>query len=299
MNTLKTNTPSSLEEKEEGLEVNQKPEPAVKMAKKEGVLKKLIQRVGPKMRSLILIGEKHGFDSPEFFATTTSKNRVELRLRGIEIPRLRIIPDESKGTAVRKSYKCALCSKEFTATKHFQKNHYCSRICYHTSVSGSANPHYKGGPVNQACKICGKTFAAKRNVSERRLTCSPECHKEALSRRRKKVCRVQQNLNRLVRNSILNHLKRGVKNYRKWRDVLGFTPAELKVHLESQFLEGMSWDNHGVYGWHIDHVRPVSSFRFTTMEDPDFHLCWSLNNLQPLWARDNLIKSDKYDINNR
>ena len=75
--------------------------------------------------------------------------------------------------------------------------------------------------------------------------------------------------------------------------MLGYSPKELKEHLESQFTDGMSWDN--MSEWHIDHIRPVSSFNFTTTECEDFKKCWALENLQPLWAADNLAKNNKWD----
>lgn len=71
--------------------------------------------------------------------------------------------------------------------------------------------------------------------------------------------------------------------------ILGYSLQELISHLEKQFTEGMSWDNYGQ--WHIDHIKPVCSFRFASKEDPAFKECWSLNNLRPLWAKDNLQKS--------
>ena len=69
-------------------------------------------------------------------------------------------------------------------------------------------------------------------------------------------------------------------------DLLGYSPLELKQHLESLFTEGMSWDNHGE--WHIDHIKPVSKF------DPEtpMNIVNALSNLQPLWAYDNISKSD-------
>jgi hypothetical protein len=68
----------------------------------------------------------------------------------------------------------------------------------------------------------------------------------------------------------------------------GYTAAELKQHLESQFRPGMTWENYGLYGenWHIDHKRPVSSFNLPN----ELVACFALSNLQPLWARDNLVK---------
>lgn len=72
---------------------------------------------------------------------------------------------------------------------------------------------------------------------------------------------------------------------------LGYTIAELKSHLEKQFLSGMGWENMGE--WHIDHVIPLAAFKFETHEDPDFARAWSLTNLRPLWAADNLAKNAK------
>lgn len=74
---------------------------------------------------------------------------------------------------------------------------------------------------------------------------------------------------------------------------VGYTKRELCDHLERQFLPGMGW--HNADKWHIDHIRPVSSFKVTSFSDPDFLECWGLHNLQPLWAIDNLRKGARYD----
>lgn len=71
---------------------------------------------------------------------------------------------------------------------------------------------------------------------------------------------------------------------------LGYSLNEFKEHIEKQFKEGMSWDNHGL--WHIDHIKPVSKFNATTHEDAK--KINDLNNLQPLWAKENLSKGDRY-----
>jgi len=58
----------------------------------------------------------------------------------------------------------------------------------------------------------------------------------------------------------------------------------------------MSWNNYGYYGWHIDHIIPVSWWQFNSPEDREFKQCWALCNLQPLWRKDNQIKSDKMEM---
>lgn len=77
-----------------------------------------------------------------------------------------------------------------------------------------------------------------------------------------------------------------------WPLILGYSAADLVTHLERQFLRGMSWDNYGAGKgrWHIDHIRPQSSFTFEDESDPAFKECWALTNLRPLWGVDNIRK---------
>jgi len=77
------------------------------------------------------------------------------------------------------------------------------------------------------------------------------------------------------------------------KNLLGCSIEEFKEHLEMQWEDGMSWDNHGVHGWHIDHIRPCASF---DLLDPEQQReCFHYTNMQPLWAVDNLKKSKKWD----
>lgn len=72
-------------------------------------------------------------------------------------------------------------------------------------------------------------------------------------------------------------------------ELVGCSIIELREHLERQFDSGMSWDNYGQ--WHVDHIKPCASFDIT---DPDQQrICFHYSNLQPLWARDNHVKSYK------
>ena len=69
-------------------------------------------------------------------------------------------------------------------------------------------------------------------------------------------------------------------------EIIGCTPQELKEHLEKQFVDGMGWENR--CEWHIDHIIPLSSAK---TEEELYMLC-HYTNLQPLWAIDNLKKSN-------
>ena len=94
----------------------------------------------------------------------------------------------------------------------------------------------------------------------------------------------------IVRSRVITFIKsHNVNKTNQTFKIVGCSPEFLKEHLEKQFTEGMSWDNHGVYGWHIDHIIPLSSAK---TEEEVYKLC-HYTNLQPLWANDNLTKSNK------
>jgi hypothetical protein len=74
--------------------------------------------------------------------------------------------------------------------------------------------------------------------------------------------------------------------------LVGCSSNYLKAYLEIQWEDGMSWENYGRHGWHIDHIRPCASFDLT---DPaQQRECFHYTNLQPLWAAENIQKSDKW-----
>jgi hypothetical protein len=97
--------------------------------------------------------------------------------------------------------------------------------------------------------------------------------------------RIKHNL----RERIKDFLKQSKTKYGKTFDIVGCTPLQLKEHLESKFTGNMSWENYGFYGWHIDHIIPLSS---TKNEEELKRLC-HYTNLQPLWCSDNLSKGSK------
>lgn len=72
-------------------------------------------------------------------------------------------------------------------------------------------------------------------------------------------------------------------------EIIGCSWEYLKQHLENQFQVGMTWENHGRFGWHIDHIIPLSSAQSVE----DLHRLNHYTNLKPLWWRDNLTKGSK------
>jgi len=96
-----------------------------------------------------------------------------------------------------------------------------------------------------------------------------------------------------ISNSMNKSLRLG-KSGRHWEDIVGYNLDKLMQRLEVNFKPGMSWDNYGLYGWHIDHKKPVSWFNFISCNDKEFKHCYMLCNLQPLWASENLAKNKRF-----
>jgi len=71
---------------------------------------------------------------------------------------------------------------------------------------------------------------------------------------------------------------------------LGYIQADFIAHIGSLFKPGMSWGNRSE--WHIDHIKPVSAFLKEGVTD--ITVINALTNLQPLWAKENMEKYNKW-----
>jgi hypothetical protein len=128
-----------------------------------------------------------------------------------------------------------------------------------------------------------KDTTAAYNKSDKRKQSALEYHR----RRRQQA---GEKLNDAIKTGIYKGLKHN-KNGHKWESLVGYTLQDLMVHLEMQFQPGMTWDNYGE--WHVDHRIPKAAFTFTNPCDSSFLICWGLDNLQPMWASENMSKRDK------
>lgn len=91
----------------------------------------------------------------------------------------------------------------------------------------------------------------------------------------------------LIRGAVIRNGKSG-----KAESFLGYTMAHLRAHLEAQFTTGMNWDEFCAGRIHIDHIRPLASFDLSDINE--LKRAWQMDNLQPLWAEDNLRKGAKW-----
>jgi len=103
-------------------------------------------------------------------------------------------------------------------------------------------------------------------------------------KRQDPIFRAVENLKHRIRTVIIRQYKQNSS-----LELFGCSVIEIRIYLESLFKEGMTWYNYGK--WHIDHIIPCSSFDLTKVEEQE--KCFHYTNLQPLWAIDNLRKSNK------
>lgn len=99
------------------------------------------------------------------------------------------------------------------------------------------------------------------------------------------------NLKQLLRGRLYKAIKaQNTSKNNSVIDLIGCSIEDFKKHIESQFHNGMCWENHSVHGWHLDHILPCAYFDLTDPEEQK--KCFHYSNFQPLWWIDNLNKRD-------
>jgi hypothetical protein len=138
--------------------------------------------------------------------------------------------------------------------------------------------------VNNKEKIIerNKKYYKKNKLKILSRACKYRNNRERTDIQYKLACRLRTRLGDAIRNN--------QKSGSAVRD-LGCSIADLKQYLETKFQYGMTWENYGFGGWHIDHIRPLASFDLTDRKQ--FLEACHYTNLQPLWATDNFKKGSK------
>jgi hypothetical protein len=85
--------------------------------------------------------------------------------------------------------------------------------------------------------------------------------------------------------NLRSHLRRSRLGNRPSLKLIGCTITQFISHIESQFKPGMTWENHGHKTWHLDHIKPISTFDLTDISQQ--RECFHFSNLRPLWASEN------------
>lgn len=99
---------------------------------------------------------------------------------------------------------------------------------------------------------------------------------------------------RIISNmrAMFSSVLRGHNKSKRTMELLGCTIEQFRAHLESQFKDGMTWDNYGYKGWHVDHLTPCTHFNMAL--ESDQRKCFHWTNLAPLWGTENSRKGNRY-----
>lgn len=183
-------------------------------------------------------------------------------------------------TVLRENNRQKYCSACKPEVRRLYGNAYCLRA-YHEG-------RFKRKPPTFSCALCG--WERRKTSSRKRFceTCFPT-HRKARERGRR-VTNPKHAMHSRMSGAVRGSMVSG-KNGRSWEAIVGYSCSDLMRHLERQFTKHMSWGNMG--SWHVDHVIPKSSFEFDSPDHPEFKACWALNNLRPMWAKENISKGAK------
>lgn len=208
---------------------------------------------------------------------------------------------------------CKICGKnqELNCFRLYKKNNSISRTC--KSCNKISTKQYKQNNKDKIKKsmkeyrLKNKIIIKEKNKIYRQNnveTCRNSAKNYQRKLRKENIeFRLKSNISRAIKFYLS---KIGCSKERKsLRNYFAYTMQELKDHIESQFDPWMNWNNHGSYRktwndedqstwtWQIDHIIPHSTFEYTSMEDNTFLKCWSLDNLRPLSAKQNLLDGNR------
>lgn len=208
--------------------------------------------------------------------------------------RCRTLFDIKKHKVDKNERSCKQCGNIFIGVGNYQK--YCSEKCRYN--------YWVLTNEKRTCGYCSREFDA---CQKNKKYCSVECRsanwdinpkkndrdkKRQLeySKARRKSSVVEKLKYRISDRIRKNLRKKNFKKGKKTIEIIGCTIHELKAHLESKFQQGMTWENHSIDGWHIDHKKPLC----TAKTEADVYELWHYTNLQPLWSIDNIKKGGRY-----
>jgi hypothetical protein len=205
--------------------------------------------------------------------------------------------------------------KEVAIINESKKNgkKYCYTCCEVKELSDFGKHKLTQDNLTTICKKCNlhrnkKYYVKNLDVErERAINKYRNLDKQAKNKIRK---RITEYINRKIkenpvegikvkyRSLLLQAINTYFKTNRRYKitkknplyEVLGCDIEFLIKHLESQFYGGMTWENKGSKGWHVDHIIELK----TASTIDEVKKLNHYTNLQPLWYKDNLAKNRKY-----
>ena len=157
------------------------------------------------------------------------------------------------------------------------------KVCTQCKVEKYFNEFYKErqgkNGLRSKCKFC-----MKKNKNQWRKDNKEKSNEQI--RKRRKIDHLYKLKENLRGRTYKAFKKKGYSKNTKTQDMLGVDWEVAKQYIERQFKKGMNWENQGE--WHIDHIIPLASAKTPERLKKLCHY----TNLQPMWAVDNLSKSD-------
>jgi len=199
------------------------------------------------------------------------------------------------------SYKCKLCKSEETKILYQQnKDVFTERRIKYRNENPEKVKNYrkkewkkhkkKISEYNKEYKEKNKDKISEYNKNYRNKNKISISNREKEYQNEKYKNDLIFKLKKLVRNRIFTFLStKKIRKSCRTFEIVGCNPQELKDYLSSKFKDGMNWDNYGVYGWHIDHIIPLT----TAKDEFEIYKLCHYTNLQPLWSEENLSKGGK------
>ncbi len=178
-------------------------------------------------------------------------------------------------------YDCKVCVSEYGKLRNFSvdpalKEKKCDKCGDTKPVADFSKAKKSPDGLQNYCKVCDSEYR--------------KANRDKINERRKQ--RYKNDPEYKLRRIVRNHMRRIVKETKLQKtkssfEYLGCTIDEFKEHIESQFTEGMSWENYAHDTWHIDHKVPLDWY-VKNHTNPFEANHWT--NLQPMWAEDNMSK---------
>jgi hypothetical protein len=134
-----------------------------------------------------------------------------------------------------------------------------------------------------SCKSCKKQLQQEHYIKNKEEIVKKDIARKINKYHNDPLYKLKHQLRSRLRTALSREFRSGLAI-----EHLGCSIEQFRCHLESKFKPGMTWDNNTINGWHIDHIKPLSSF---DLSDPEqIKKAVHYVNLQPLWAKDNWSK---------
>ncbi len=230
------------------------------------------------------------------------KNNPEIRERSKKKNHNKRTPEQKEKYLAEKAYKEEL---HLLQKEGKRRCRYCEEILPLEKFTVSSKGHHGRKSYCTPCAMekWQKAYRQLPEVRARKREHDKKYRSKPSSKRKVNEQRYEKyhndpayKLKHLMRCSLNKAIDRK-KQSKRFTQELGCTFDELVVHLESQFYPDprtgkmMTWDNHSIKGWHVDHIKPLH--KFDLYDNEQFKEAANYKNLQPLWWWQNLAKNRK------